>query len=108
MNNELNKKVDAALESLDGLQRASASPHTYTRVYAKIRDEQGPWGITSRWLARPVIALAICLLLIGINAWIIIEARNAAIAAKAEQAEEVAVTYHIDGLNSTDNNFLLP
>lgn len=108
MNKESDKRIAAAFDSLNGLQRASANPHTYTRVYAKIREEQGPWGITSRWLARPVIALAICLLLIGINAWIIIDARNAAIAAKAEQAEEVAITYHIDALNSTDNNFLLP
>lgn len=108
MNNEHDKKVEAALESLDGIRRAAANPHTYTRVYAAIREEQGPWGITSRWLARPAIALVLCLLLIGINAWIIIDARNAAIAAKAEQAEEVAITYHIDALNSTDNNFLLP
>lgn len=69
MNNSENieKQVQDAISSLDGLQRASAPPFLFTRIQARMeRRQQESRGFFSM-ASRPVFILATMLLVILIN-----------------------------------------
>jgi len=64
--NDIEKRVEEALNSLDGMQRAEPQPWLFSRVKARmIQDEKTIWGTISSFLARPAIAIAgLCFILI--------------------------------------------
>ncbi|MEI9908664.1 MAG: hypothetical protein WDO71_02740 [Bacteroidota bacterium] len=71
---DIDKKVNKALESLEGIQRAELTPYFFTRVKARLqREEKSGWEITSAWLARPGIAIAGLLLILSLNAFLLFE-----------------------------------
>ncbi|MBC7947461.1 MAG: hypothetical protein H7Y42_06250 [Chitinophagaceae bacterium] len=71
---DIDKRVSEALESLDGIQRAEASPWFLTRVKARLeREESNVWEKTGRFLSRPVVAFAGLVLILGLNAFILLE-----------------------------------
>lgn len=64
--NDIEKRVEETLNSLDGIQRAEPQPWFFSRVKGRlIQEEKTAWGMVSSFLARPVIAIAgLCLILI--------------------------------------------
>jgi len=65
-------KVDAALSSIDSIERASPSPFFYSKVMAKIRHTPpAAWERWSTFFLRPTIAFATVCLVIAINAFVI-------------------------------------
>lgn len=71
---DIDKRVNKALESLEGIQRAELTPYFFTRVKAGLhRDKKTVWEIAGAWLARPGIAIAGLLLILSLNAFLLFE-----------------------------------
>ena len=66
------KKIDAAMHSLDRVEKASPRPFFFTRLEARMQNERNVWYKLSSFVARPIVAFAcICFVLI-INASVIL------------------------------------
>lgn len=63
--------VDKALQSLDQVERARANPFLYTRVQARLEALHSPWEQTLGFITRPVVAIALVILVLLANAWIV-------------------------------------
>lgn len=68
MDQHLEKKIDEAMQSLDGIEKASPRPFFFTRIEARMRREKSNWEIISSFVARPSIVFASICLIIVINA----------------------------------------
>jgi uncharacterized protein YybS (DUF2232 family) len=55
---DINKKVAASLESLDGISRATPAPFLLTRINAKLNSQEAPnfWSRAGAILSRPKVA----------------------------------------------------
>lgn len=65
---DIEQRIDRALESLDGLQRAQPAPWFYTRLRARLeRDEPVTvWEHIGSFLSRPGIVVAgLCVILVA-------------------------------------------
>jgi|SRR5688572_13337702 hypothetical protein len=67
---DIGKKVEQTLESLDGIQRAEASPYFFTRLKARLSKEDKEWGGIAGVISRPVYALAMICVILMVNVWI--------------------------------------
>lgn len=69
----MNRKdhIDAILDSLDGVQRATPGPFFFTRLNARMqREQKSLWQRLTGTITRPVVAITgLCLVLI-INVWV--------------------------------------
>jgi hypothetical protein len=66
-------KVEDALNSLDGLQKASPGPFFFTRVQAGLRKEEtGIWGRIGWFITKPAVAVASLSLVILLNAAVLL------------------------------------
>jgi hypothetical protein len=71
---DIGKKVDKALESLDGIQRAEPRPFFFTRVNARLRRvEKNIWETIGSFVTRPVVTIAGLVLVLAINIAILIQ-----------------------------------
>lgn len=65
-------KIEEIINSLDGLKRAEPSPFLFTRIQAKMIKEEGSTSMSFlRFITKPAFAMAIAILLIGINGYLI-------------------------------------
>ena len=78
-------EIEATLNSLDGVQRATANPFLYTRVEARIKAGNGSWDKAAGFIARPVFAFAALALFICINITVVY--RSGAVAQQAAQQD---------------------
>ena len=65
--NDIGKKVEETLNSLDGIQRATPLPWLFSRVKGRLmrQEEKTVWETIGSFLSRPAIAIAgLCLILI--------------------------------------------
>lgn len=69
--NYIKEKVEAAMRSLDGLQRADAPPFLHTRVQAALRAQDTPWERILQFLSRPVVAFGVLVLILLLNGSIV-------------------------------------
>jgi hypothetical protein len=68
------KKVNDALESLEGIQKAEPAPWFFTRVKARLeREKHNIWETTGSYMARPAIAIAGLIFILCINAAILFQ-----------------------------------
>lgn len=93
MKNEANiqKNVQDALNSLEGIQRAEANPFLNTRIMAKIQAKKRPatnWDIAAKWIARPVFAALIIIALLLAN-FAVISTTNAKKLQAKEEVENI-------------------
>ncbi len=65
----IEERIESTLNSVDGIQRAEASPFLYTRIEAAMYARQSTWGRFSSQLAKPSFALATALLVLILNFW---------------------------------------
>ena len=88
---DIGKRAEKALESLDGIKRAEPQPFFYTRLIGRLqRDEKSWWETTGAFLARPVM-VAICLgFILVFNAFILFrQDGDTGSASSAPQAEQL-------------------
>jgi len=56
---DIHNKVEAALNSLEGITPATPGPYFFTRVQARMkRVEKNVWESISAYIARPIVAIA--------------------------------------------------
>lgn len=69
LENDITKKVDATLESLNGLHRAEAPAFLFTRVQAALRAEDAfsPWERILQFIGKPSVAFGALLLILALN-----------------------------------------
>lgn len=76
MDQHLNKKIDKAMQSLNGIEKASPRPFFFTRLEARMQKQKSRWEVLSSFLAKPVVAIACICLIIMINAAVIFSSSN--------------------------------
>ncbi len=78
MMNRSENKAEDILNSLDGIKRATARPFMYTRVMAKMQEDdvKSVWGKTVELIARPAVALACLTAVIATNVFFVIKSEN--------------------------------
>jgi hypothetical protein len=64
------KWVQEALDSLDGLPRATANPYLFTRIQARLQEQNSPWEKLAGFIARPAFAVAIVLMFLSANLYV--------------------------------------
>jgi hypothetical protein len=68
---------EEVINSLEGIQRAEASPFLFTRIQARMKKEENrPEMVFFRFITRPAFALAFALLFIAINGYLISNSVN--------------------------------
>jgi hypothetical protein len=88
--NNMEKKVEQALNSLDGIQPATVQPFFYTRVRARLEQTRGVWENVSSFISRPVTMLATVGVVIVLNLAVLYGNRAAAArSASADQFEQI-------------------
>ena len=109
MKNNWEQQAENALESLDGLQRASVNPFLYTRIMARIERQQNKWAKIAGFISRPVIALSTTLLFIGVNAWVVIKhplskpvVKSAMETEQAFEPEYANINYSLGDVNTSE------
>jgi len=68
---------EEVINSLEGIQRAEGSPFLFTRIQARMKQEENrPEMVFFRFITRPAFALAIALFFIAINGYLITNSVN--------------------------------
>jgi len=61
-------RIDAILDSLEGMERANPAPFLHTRLMARMeRERSGGWSQAMEWLSRPAVAIGLSLLFVLLN-----------------------------------------
>lgn len=76
MDEHLKKKIDEAMQSLDGIEKASPHPFFFTRLEARMQRQKSNWEIISSFVTRPAIVFASICLIIVINAAVILSSSS--------------------------------
>ncbi len=74
MNNkeQIEKMIEDALNSVDGIGRATPKPFLMTRINARMSaTQETAWERAGRFIARPVVVIAGLFLVLGINALVV-------------------------------------
>lgn len=86
----IQKKVEEALNSLDGIQPASVQPFFYTRLKARLEQTKGVWENISSFISRPAMMLATVCLVIVLNLAVLY--KNHASSARVSSADQFEQT----------------
>jgi hypothetical protein len=73
---DMENKMESALNSLDGMKRATPAPYFFTRLRARMSREDKDWGGVIGFISRPVYALTIVCVVLSINTWIVFKDTN--------------------------------
>lgn len=69
-NEKIQQEIERTLQSLDNVNRAEANPFLFTRIKARMtRQQSGVWERTFSFLNRPLIAMAVLVLIMAVNGW---------------------------------------
>lgn len=82
--NNINKQIEEALNSIDGLQRAEAPAFFHTRVQAKLEKELALPSETWMPVRRPAWVIASLVLLLAANVFLLSRSQKATVAENAE------------------------
>jgi hypothetical protein len=70
--NDIEKRVEETLDSLDGIQRAEPQPWLFFRVKSRLmQEEKTAWGTVGSFLARPAIAIAGLCFILMLNGFLV-------------------------------------
>ncbi len=105
MNTNINNRVDAALNSLDDVKRATGKPYVLTRMNAKMQNSNSSiWDNALQFISKPVVALVCMLIIIAFNVLVISRNYNTSNTINEEQALTVdEYNANITALNYTEN-----
>jgi hypothetical protein len=73
---QIQKEIEQTLQSLDGVQRATANPFLFTRIKARMQKPASGWERVYTFIARPVVAIAVVVLVMAVNGWAIFNSGN--------------------------------
>lgn len=71
--NDLDKMLEATLNSMEAAERATPAPYLLTRINARMQNgrNSSAWQKISAVLARPAIAFSFFVFILMMNVWII-------------------------------------
>ena len=68
MEKDITQKVEAVLNSLDGIEKAAPQPFFYTRLMVRMEQvNESPWNKWMQVISKPSVAVAILSLFILLN-----------------------------------------
>jgi hypothetical protein len=74
---DITQKVEAILNSLDGIERAAPQPFFYTRLMARMEQvNESPWNKWMQLLSKPSVAVAILSLFVLLNGMMLFSRSN--------------------------------
>jgi len=92
----IQEQVDKTLESLDGIQRASANPFLFTRIQARLqKEETNFWSQAFALMSRPKVAFAGVAIAIMINAIVLFESRSESVKNTQDDEQVFASEYNL-------------
>jgi hypothetical protein len=87
---QIEQEVAKTLDSLEGIQKAEASPYLFTRIKARLeREEKTVWGMAISFIGKPPIAIAAILLVVLINASVIFKSGSGQAQSTGQDAEQL-------------------
>jgi len=93
---QISEEVDKTLDSLDGIQRASANPFLFTRIQARLqREEKNFWSQAFAFISRPTVAFAGIAVAIIINAVVLFESRSEPVKNTQDEEQVFASEYNL-------------
>lgn len=104
----LNNRIDEILDSLQGMQRATASPHLYTRIKPALVKPEPFWIQLARFVSRPAIAYSLSAVLVLVNIWFILSSPPVKAEIANEQLSALAAEYHLSSVSLLDPPNNLP
>ena len=66
---KIQQEIEKTLETLNGVKRAEANPYLFTRITARMNRKTNGWEDVFSFISKPVIAVAILLLVMAVNGW---------------------------------------
>jgi hypothetical protein len=99
---EIENEVEATLNSLEGVTPASPRPFFFTRVQARLNnnEQRTYWEVLSSFIARPAIAFTVIMVIVVMNAVAVFE-QTESTPVLADQTEQSAY----DEFNLAANSF---
>lgn len=100
-----NKKIEEAMRSFDGIEKASPRPFFFTRLEARMKNEKSIWEEISSFVAKPAIAIACICLVVMINVAVVFSSSNSSnqdTSSVFQQNNELATA---DEYNLVSSNF---
>ncbi len=103
--NNINKKIEDVMQSIDNISKAAPAPFFFTRLEARMMTEKNVWVKLSSFFARPLVAFACVCLVLLINLTVIFTANNKQetyqqaaneIGATDEYSQVTATLYELD------------
>lgn len=101
---KIQQEIEQTLQCLDGVKRAEANPFLFTRIQARMNKNSNRWEErTFSFISRPIIAVAIVLLVMAVNGWALWDGNgsNEIITAGNANVPELASEYNV--VASVDN-----
>ena len=93
---QIREEVDKILDSLDGIQRASANPFLFTRIQARLeKEEKNFWSQAFAFISRPAIAFSGVVIAILINAFVFFESRSEPLKNTQDEEQVFASEYNL-------------
>jgi hypothetical protein len=91
MSEKIFKKIEDAMQSIDGIKKASPAPYFFTRLEARMQNEKNWWIKITEFLAKPSIAFASICLIVMINAIVIFSSSKAKNTASTQNNELASI-----------------
>jgi hypothetical protein len=66
---KIQQEIGKTLQCLDDVKRAEANPFLFTRIKARMNKKAGVWEQAFSFVSRPIIAVAIVLIVMAVNGW---------------------------------------
>lgn len=104
MQNNINKKIEDTMHSIDGINKAEPSPFFFTRLEARMEKENNVWVKITSFVTRPMVAFACICLVIMINAFVILSS-SLSTTVTAKQNTELATVDEYTQISTTLYDF---
>ena len=104
---QIDKLVDEALNSMDDAQRAAAKPYLLTRIHARMNKETGSvWEKAGWFITRPAVAFTGICLVVLINASVIFYNKSTTAVTNTDVAVQNTTdefSYTVSGIYDIEN-----
>jgi hypothetical protein len=89
-------EVEKTLNSLEGIQRATASPYLFTRIRARLeKGDKSFWSKALAFISRPSVAVPVIVLTIFINTAIFFESKSEKVQVPQDVEQAFASEYNL-------------
>ena len=113
---DIEKRVEEVLNSLDGIRRAEPQPWLFSRIQARlgreVAEEKTVWGALGSFLSKPVVAIGGLCMIILLNGVLLLKRptkiSSTVIAAQSEQAPSDSESYIASSSSFDFENLVQP